>query len=63
MGAARLAAHRGTGREHEAGAAIREGDDEAELDLWDTKWVSEGHAYERLERPLECADLVVTAER
>ena len=38
---------------------LLQGDDQAELDLWDTKWIPEGHAYERLERPQECADLVL----
>ena len=42
---------------------VLQGDDEAELALWDTKWVPEGRDYERLERPRERADLVVTAER
>ena len=35
----------------------------AELALWDTKWIPEGHEYERLERPQERADLVVRARR
>lgn len=42
---------------------LLQGDDEAELDLWDTKWIPEGHAYEQQERPRDHADLVVTAER
>lgn len=37
-----------------------QGDDDAELDLWRTKWVPEGHAYERQERPLERADVVLS---
>lgn len=41
---------------------LLQGDDRAELDLWDTKWIPEGHAYERAERPRDRADLVVTAE-
>lgn len=41
---------------------LLQGDDRAELDLWDTKWVPEGHAYERAERPRERADLVLAAE-
>ena len=42
---------------------VLQGDDEAELALWDTKWIPEGHDYERTERPQQRADLVVTAER
>lgn len=38
-----------------------QGDDDAELDLWRTKWVPEGHAYEEQERPLDRADLVLAA--
>lgn len=38
---------------------VLQGDDQAELDLWDTKWIPEGHDYERTERPRERADLVV----
>ncbi|WP_139981671.1 uridine kinase family protein [Nocardioides litoris] len=40
---------------------VLQGDDQAELDLWATKWVPEGHAYERLARPRDLADLVVPA--
>jgi len=40
-----------------------QGDDRAELDLWDTKWIPEGHDYELAERPLEHADVVLTARR
>jgi uridine kinase len=40
---------------------VLQGDDEAELDLWDTKWIPEGHAYERDERPRERADVVLSA--
>ena len=42
---------------------VGQGDDEAELALWDTKWIPEGHDYERLERPQERADLVISAAR
>ncbi|MCF6376524.1 hypothetical protein L2K70_02815 [Nocardioides KLBMP 9356] len=42
---------------------VLQGDDEAELALWDTKWIPEGRDYERLERPQERADLVIRAER
>ncbi len=42
---------------------MAQGDDDAELALWDTKWIPEGHDYERLERPRERADLVITAAR
>ncbi len=42
---------------------VLQGDDEAELALWDTKWIPEGYAYERLVRPQERADLVITAAR
>lgn len=38
-----------------------QGDDDAELDLWRTKWVPEGHTYEQAERPLDRADLVLGA--
>lgn len=38
-----------------------QGDDRAELELWDTKWIPEGWDYERLARPRERADLVVRA--
>lgn len=41
---------------------VLQGDDRAELDLWDTKWIPEGHDYERVERPLERADVVLSAE-
>ena len=41
---------------------VLQGDDRAELDLWDTKWIPEGHAYEQQERPRERADVVLTAE-
>ncbi len=41
---------------------LAQGDDQAELDLWDTKWIPEGHAYARLERPATRADVVVGAE-
>lgn len=41
---------------------LAQGDDEAELDLWDTKWIPEGHAYARLERPETRADVVLRAE-
>ena len=39
---------------------LLQGDDQGELDLWDTKWIPEGHHYERLERPRQRADLVLT---
>ncbi len=41
---------------------VLQGDDRAELDLWDTKWIPEGHDYERVERPHERADIVLRAE-
>lgn len=41
---------------------VLQGDDEAELALWDTKWIPEGLDYEKVERPREWADLVLTAE-
>ena len=41
---------------------LLQGDDEAELDLWDTKWIPEGHAYAASMRPRELADLVVVPE-
>jgi uridine kinase len=39
-----------------------QGDDQAELDLWRTKWIPEGWEYERLVRPRERADLVVRSD-
>lgn len=41
---------------------LAQGDDRAELDLWDTKWIPEGHAYARLEHPETRADLLLRAE-
>ena len=41
---------------------VLQGDSQAELDLWDTKWIPEGHAYQRLVRPERLAHLVVAAE-
>lgn len=41
---------------------LAQGDDRAELDLWDTKWIPEGHAYARLEHPETRADVVLRAE-
>ena len=41
---------------------VLQGDDRSELDLWDTKWIPEGHLYEQLARPRERADLVLAAE-
>ncbi len=40
---------------------LGQGDDQAELDLWDTKWIPEGHAYAAATRPRDRADLVLTA--
>ncbi|RYC10401.1 hypothetical protein [Nocardioides zhouii] len=40
---------------------LLQGDDQAELDLWDTKWIPEGHDYERAERPRERAEVVLSA--
>ena len=34
---------------------------QAELDLWATKWIPEGHDYERAVRPQELADIVLPA--
>lgn len=39
-----------------------QGDDQAELDLWDTKWIPEGHTYESTAHPRERADVVLQAE-
>lgn len=52
----------------EAGARAKarnvlQGDDRTDLDLWDTKWIPEGHAYEQAERPRERADVVLDAGR
>ncbi|GAA1478303.1 hypothetical protein GCM10009623_27490 [Nocardioides aestuarii] len=38
-----------------------QGDDEAELDLWRTRWLPEGVAYERAAEPARLADLVLPA--
>jgi GTPase SAR1 family protein len=38
---------------------LSQGDDQAELDLWDTKWIPEGHEYEVTARPRDRADLVL----
>jgi len=38
-----------------------QGDDDAELDLWRTRWIPEGWDYERRYRPHQRADLVVAA--
>lgn len=37
-----------------------QGDDDAELDLWRTKWVPEGRAYAAEQRPLDLADVVLS---
>ena len=42
---------------------VLQGDDEAELALWDTKGIPEGRDYEQLARPQERADLVISSER
>lgn len=41
---------------------LLQGDDQAELDLWDTKWIPEGHAYEAERAPALRADVVLRAE-
>lgn len=38
-----------------------QGDDDAELDLWRTRWLPEGAAYEREAEPARLADLVLPA--
>jgi uridine kinase len=38
---------------------LLQGDDQAELDLWDTKWIPEGHEYAATVQPEVHADLVV----
>ena len=40
---------------------VEQGDSQEELDLWATKWIPEGRAYEREVRPQELADLVLPA--
>lgn len=40
---------------------LLQGDDQAELDLWDTKWIPEGHAYAAEVDPVRAADLVLPA--
>ncbi|KRF36249.1 hypothetical protein [Nocardioides sp. Soil805] len=40
---------------------LLQGDDQAELDLWDTKWIPEGHAYAAEVDPARSADLVLSA--
>ena len=41
---------------------VGQGDSPSELDLWHTKWIPEGLAYEREFAPAAAADLVVAAE-
>ena len=38
-----------------------QGDNSAELDLWRTKWIPEGHAYSRLMSPDRLAHVVIAA--
>lgn len=40
---------------------ILQGDDQSELDLWDTKWIPEGHQYVAEVGPAHLADLVLEA--
>jgi uridine kinase len=40
---------------------VLQGDDRAELDLWDTKWIPEGRDYAADVRPERLADLVIPA--
>ena len=40
---------------------VLQGDDRAELDLWDTKWIPEGHDYAATIRPEQRADVVLAA--
>ena len=40
---------------------LLQGDNQAELDLWDTKWIPEGHAYMAEVDPVQSADLVLPA--
>ena len=40
---------------------VLQGDGQDELDLWDTKWMPEGHEYQRLVSPERLAHLVVAA--
>ena len=40
---------------------VLQGDGQDELDLWDTKWMPEGHEYQRLVSPERFAHLVVAA--
>jgi uridine kinase len=40
---------------------LEQGDSQEELDLWDTKWVPEGYAYEAEVDPATLADLVIRA--
>ena len=42
---------------------LLQGDDAAEIALWGSKWIPEGHDHERSERPRERADLVISAPR
>ena len=41
---------------------LLQGDDQTELDLWDTKWIPEGHTYSTEADPARSADLVLPAE-
>lgn len=38
---------------------LRQGDSQAELDLWDTKWIPEGHSYEAEMDPARLAHVVL----
>ena len=40
---------------------VLQGDEQSELDLWDTKWIPEGHQYESDVDPASLADLVLPA--
>ncbi len=40
---------------------LAQGDSQAELELWDSKWVPEGEEYQRLVRPEALAHVVIRA--
>lgn len=41
---------------------VLQGDDQSELDLWDSKWIPEGHQYAAEVGPACLADLRLPAE-
>lgn len=52
----------GAGAERAKARNRLQGDSDAELELWDTKWVPEAVEYQRLVRPEDLAHVVVRAD-